>query len=173
MNHMKKLPKILLLLCAFFIFTPKMTQAATLKINTIGTVDVSSLSLGSTLKTYTYAGGTFELAGIASPSASVSIVIDDVTKTATSDTLGAWSSLISSLTTGAHSVTVSSGVESLDFTLTIGSASASATSSSTTTSSSSTTTTLPASGSIETTILVFSMGILALGLGFLLKFKDA
>lgn len=172
---MKKLSFILLSVFLSLLFLAVQPAiAAELTITKIGTVDVSSLDLGDTLKTYTYSGGTFEMAGTASPSATVSIVVDDVTKTATTDSLGNWTSLISSLTTGVHDFSLSSNLDNLDFALTIGSASATGTggattSASTSTTSARTTSTLPEAGSLSVSILTLAAAMLVFGLGVVLK----
>jgi len=174
---MKKLSIFLISFLAMLVLVVSPALAASLQVTNLGTTDVSSLDLGGALKTYTYSGGTFELAGTASPSAVVSIVIDDVTKTATSDSLGNWSSLISSLSTGNHDFAISSNTESLDFILTVGSSTESATGTGGTTTTASTsstsTTTLPEAGSLSTSIFTLFLAMLSLGLGTMLANRKA
>lgn len=163
---------ILTAFAAFLCLAPQ-AQAAGLTITKIGTINVTGLGLGSTLKTYTYNGGTFELAGTGSPSATVSIVIDDVTRTATVTSAGTWTDLISSVTTGAHAMKVTSNLESLSFTLNVGSASATATPTPTLTSTATTSVTtkggLPVSGGLQDTLLLVAGGLALFGLGVTLK----
>jgi hypothetical protein len=167
-----------LLAFAISLFLAVPAFAATLSITRIGTTDVSSLGLGTTLKNYTYAGTTFEMAGTASPSSTVSIVVDDVTRTATADTTGAWSDLLSSILVGSHAVKVTSGTSSLSFTLNISSASATtATPSSTTTATASSVAAttkggLPVSGGVEDTMLVLAAAALIFGLGITVKARS-
>mgnify|MGYP003592353628 CR=1 FL=1 len=168
-----------LLAFAISLFLAVPAFAATLSITRIGTTDVSSLGLGTTLKNYTYAGTTFEMAGTASPSSTVSIVVDDVTRTATADTTGAWSDLLSSILVGSHAVKVTSGTSSLSFTLNISSASATttATTSSTTTATASSVAAttkggLPVSGGVEDTMLVLAAAALIFGLGITVKARS-
>ena len=168
-DHMKKLLTILLaVFMASFLFSQPVS-AADLQLLRIGTTDISNLDLGGTLKAYTYSGGTFELAGVASTSAIVSIVVDDVTKTVTSDSLGNWTSLISSLTSGEHQFDISSDNQTLDFTLTIGSSASSTLTSTTSTSTSSTT--LPEAGAVSVSFLTIIGAMLSMGLGLMLSSK--
>ena len=168
---MKKLLTILLaVFMASFLFSQPVS-AADLQLLRIGTTDISNLDLGGSLKAYTYSGGTFELAGVASASAIVSIVVDDVTKTVTSDSLGNWTSLISSLTSGEHQFDISSDDQTLDFTLTIGSSASSTLTSTTSTSTSTSSTTLPEAGAVSVSFLTIIGAMLSMGLGLMLSSK--
>lgn len=173
---MKKISSTILLLffaCTLSLAMASKVLAASLSITKVGTTDVSNLGLGSTLKTYTYTGGTFELAGLASPSATVSVIVDDVTQTATANATGVWTELISSLTMGSHEVALTSNSESLSFTLNIATASSqTATATPTVTVATvSSTSTLAAAGSVGNTFIVFSAAMLLIGLGITIKAK--
>lgn len=172
---MKKLLSAFLLpalILSLSLLTVRQVLAAGFAITRIGTIDVSNLGLGSTLKSYSYTGGTFELAGTASPAATVSIIIDDVTQTTTTDSTGKWTELISSLTLGSHNLSLTSGGEALDFTLNIASATATPTTSTTaTTTSATSSSTLPAAGSTGNTFFLLSVAALLLGLGLTLRAK--
>jgi hypothetical protein len=166
---MKKfLISFICLLVIFPLLFSNKVQAAALEITGLGTIDVSDLDLGGSLKSYTYSGGTFALTGLASPSAIISVGIDDLTQTATADAEGSWSTLISSLTNGEHQFDISSNTETLDFVLTIGSA---ATTSGETETVATSSTTLPTAGSITTNILFLAFAILSVGLGLTIKAK--
>jgi len=136
-----------------------------LEITNLGAMDVTGLGLGSSLKSYTYSNGTFELLGLASPSATISINIDEVIQTATADDTGLWSTLVSSLTEGQHQFNLSSGEETLDFVLTVGLSNWNGTVNEATEGA---TGTLPAAGSISASILFFAFALLSVGLGLVL-----
>jgi hypothetical protein len=158
----------LLVICSLLFV--KKVSASSLQITGLGSIDVSDLDLGGSLKSYTYSGGTFELVGLASSSATLSILIDDATQTATADAEGAWTSLISTLSEGNHQFNLESGTETLDFVLTIGDvAEATGTEEATT---SSTDSTLPEAGSTTMTILFLALAMLSIGLGFTLQAKQ-
>jgi hypothetical protein len=158
-----------LLLILPLIFAKKVS-AASLEITALGTMDVSDLNLGSSLKSYTYSGGTFELTGLASPSAIISVTVDDTTQTATADEEGGWSTLISSLAEGQHQFDLSSEGESLDFVLTVGlNATEEAETESATTSSE----TLPEAGSTLTSMIFLAFAMLSVGLGLTIKAKQS
>jgi hypothetical protein len=163
--------KILITIVFLFIIFPlffiQKASASSLQITGLGSMDVSGLDLGGSLKSYTYSNGTFNLVGLASPSASISIVIDDVTQTATADAEGSWSNSVSSLIEGDHQFSLLSGDEELDFVLTIGST-VEATGSEEATGTSET---LPAAGSITTSIIFLALALLSVGLGFAIQTK--
>jgi len=165
--------KILISLIAFLIIFPILfttkVKAAALQITGLGTMDVTGLDLGGSLTTYTYSGGTFALAGLASPSAVVSVTIDDVSQTATADEEGSWSTLISSLTEGEHQFNISSNTETLDFVLTIGTSATSGETAEVATTSS----TLPEAGSTTASILFLAFAMLSIGLGLTIKAKQS
>lgn len=165
--------KILISLIAFLIIFPILfttkVKAAALQITGLGTMDVTGLDLGGSLTTYTYSGGTFALAGLASPSAVVSVTIDDVSQTATADEEGSWSTLISSLTEGEHQFNISSNAETLDFVLTIGTSVTGGETAEVATTSS----TLPEAGSTTASILFLAFAMLSIGLGLTIKAKQS
>lgn len=159
-----------LLLFAFPLLFFQKVLASSLQITGLGAMDVSDLDLGGSLKSYTYSGGTFELTGLASPSATISILINDSTQTATADAEGGWTNLVSSLAEGEHQFNLESGDEALDFVLTIGEPAEATESEEATVSS--TDDALPEAGSTTTTILFLALAMLSIGLGFTLQAKQ-
>jgi len=171
MGNMKRvLISFICLLIIFPLFFSSEVKAAALQITGIGAMDVSNLDLGGSLKDYTYSGGTFALTGLASPSAVISITIDDSTRTATADQEGGWSTLISSLTEGEHQFDLSAEVETLDFVLTIGSDGTSSGDLEVVATTS--TSTLPDAGSTTTSMLFLAFAMLSIGLGLTLRAKQ-
>lgn len=166
---------LICLLIIFPFFFSKKVMAASLQLTGLGTVNVTGLNLGSSLKTYTYSGGTFALSGLASPSATISVHINDTTQTATADAEGGWSTLVSALTEGQHQFSLTSGTEALDFILTIGEASTVSTESTTggVSTTAATTSTLPTAGSTLTTILFSALAMLSVGLGLTFRAKQS
>jgi hypothetical protein len=144
--------------------------ASSLQITGLGATDVSELDLGGSLKSYTYSGGTFELTGLASPSASILISIDDLVQPATADAEGGWTSLISALAEGNYQLYLESEDEVLDFVLTVGEATGATESEEATISSAENA--LPEAGSTTTTILFLALAMLSIGLGFTLQAKQ-
>ncbi|MFA6814142.1 MAG: LPXTG cell wall anchor domain-containing protein [Candidatus Pacebacteria bacterium] len=169
---MKKfLISLISLLIVFPLLFSTKVKAAALQITGLGTLDLTGLDLGGSLKTYTYSGGTFALTGLASPSATISVIIDDSTQTATADEEGGWSTLLSSLTEGKHQLNLASGAETLDFVLTVGaegSESAEVEASATTS-----TKTLPAAGSTTNSLLFLAFAMLSVGLGLIIRAKQS
>lgn len=173
---MKKiLISLICLLIVFPFFFSKKVMAASLQVTGLGTVNVTGLNLGSSLKTYTYSGGTFALSGLASPSATISVHINSTTQTAIADAEGGWSTLVSSLTEGQHQFSLTSGSEALDFILTIGEASTASGESTTSGVSTTATTssTLPTAGSPLTSILFLALAMLSVGLGLTFRAKQS
>ncbi|HNV44944.1 MAG TPA: hypothetical protein PLX28_01120 [Candidatus Woesebacteria bacterium] len=169
---MKKIVICLIsLLIIFPLFFSSKVRAAALQITAIGTMDVSNLDLGGSLKEYNYSGGTFALTGLASPSAVISITIDDLTRTATADEEGSWSTLISSLSEGEHQFDLSTATETLDFVLTIGNSSTASGNLETVATTS--TTTLPNAGSTTVSLLFLAVAMLSIGLGLTLRAKQS
>ncbi len=166
--------KILICLISLMIIFPLFFQskvrAAALQITAIGTIDVADLDLGGSLKSYSYSGGTFALTGLASPSAVISITIDDLTRTAAADQEGSWSTLISSLSEGEHQFDLSTNEETLDFVLTIGTDGT--TSGELETTATTSTSTLPSAGSTSTSVLFLAFAMLSIGLGLTLRAKQ-
>ena len=163
----KYLIGLISLLVIFPLLFSSKVMAAALQITGLGAMDVTGLDLGGNLKNYTYSGGTFELTGLASPSAIISVSINDVTQTATADQEGGWSTLVSSLVAGQHRFDLTSNEEALDFVLTIG---VDATGGEEATIA--TTTALPEAGSTTTSILFLALAMLSVGLGLAFKAKQ-
>lgn len=155
----------------FFVCSASLAQA--LELTRIGTTDLTGQGIGSTVSAYTYDLRSFSLYGkTVEASKSVSVKIDDVTYSATSNASGEWSTYLSNLTYDTHQVTVSaSGETSLNFNLTISSASATTTPTPTptTTATTSTTTkggdTLPEAGVLDNTFFLSALAMLTFGVG--------
>jgi len=165
----------LVFIAIFFASSARAAQAA-LELTKIGTTDLTGQGIGSTVSAYTYSLRSFSLYGNSTASSSVSIKIDDVTYSATANSLGAWSTYLSNLTYDDHAVTISSaGQTSLNFTLTISSTSAAptptATPTSTTTKGGTTSSTLPQAGALENTFILAALAMLLIGLGVTVKYR--
>jgi hypothetical protein len=161
---MKKITKIALL---FFLFLSlvliKPVFASALTIDAIGGND-SIVGLGSTVKTYDTTLTSFTVRGTASPSAEVRVALGDLNNNTAADSLGSWGVNFSDVAYGNNNLVVSSAGESLDLVVNVSEVASMSTPSAKTT--------LPESGALENTIIIFALGILALGLGLSLKFKN-
>lgn len=154
------------------LFTSRV-MASSLQITGLGAMDVTGLDLGGTLKSYTYSGGTFELTGLASPSAIINIRIDDLTQTATADEEGGWSTLVSSLAEGEHQFELTSNEEALDFVLTVGlnAVEGEETIDGEEVTTMTTTEGLPEAGTTSISILFLALAMLSVGMGLAFKAK--
>lgn len=165
--------KIFFLLSSFFFLTlllPSAVQA--LELTKIGTTDLTGKGIGSTVSAYTYNLRSFSLYGLSAASSSVAIKIDDVTYNATANADGEWSTYLSNLTYDDHVAVISAPSEtSLNFTLTISSASATPTATPTA-AVISTTSALPSAGATENTFLIAAFALLSIGLGITIKYRD-
>lgn len=175
MNSMRKILRISALVTLLLLLKTNIAHAAALLLERIGTETVTS----QTMTQWTNYGTRPSFSGSATPGAVVSIQIDDIVDTAEADETGYWSFLPFSLTYGAHDFHLSSGTESLVFTLNIASQSGSTTATPTptlkagvtpTSSASSTTSTttkggldedeeLPVSGSMSATAFLVISGL--------------
>lgn len=166
--------KIFFLLSFLFVtlFFPSAVRA--LELTKIGTTDLTGKGIGSTVSAYTYNLRSFSLYGLSNASSSVAIKIDDVTYNATANEDGEWSTYLSNLTYDDHVAVISAPSEtSLNFTLTISSASAIPTASPTTTATTTTTKgDLPNAGTTENTFLLAALALLSIGLGVAIKYRD-
>ncbi len=142
---MKKILSLFIFLLSFWLVV-KPVMAATLSLDAIGEDSVE----GTVFTSWTYADVNPILMGKASPNASVSIKIDDLTNTVTADTSGEWTFIPTTLTDGTYTIIITSGVESMTFDLSIG-ATSTTTSSSTTTSTTTTTPTAIPTTKVSTT----------------------
>ncbi len=158
----KKLLALAVLVLSLTLVSPAF--AAGLAVTSIGNLDTSS---GTFYNAWWYTQENPILSGTAAPSASVSVSIDGVAATTTANTLGTWSYTPTTLITGNHTVLITSGTETVSFSIEIGSeaGTASVTTIPLNTSTSSGTTTLPDSGVGIFTILAAAGGMLALGFG--------
>jgi len=154
------------------LFFPSAVRA--LELTKIGTTDLTGKGIGSTVSAYTYNLRSFSLYGLSNASSSVAIKIDDVTYNATANEDGEWSTYLSNLTYDDHVTVISAPSEtSLNFTLTISSASAIPTASPTTTATTTTTKgDLPNAGTTENTFLLAALALLSIGLGVAIKYRD-
>ena len=141
-----------ILFLSFLVVSTSGVLAAEFAVTKIGTLTVDSDDLDEI--TYTNSSVTF--AGTASPSASVSVEIDTLSKSVTATTLGNWT-YTTTLANGDHDVTFESGDEIIAFTLTIDEPTAA------TTSSKGATT--PVSGNGLPTFLILLSGIVTIFLG--------
>lgn len=163
----RKLLAGLAVFCLALLLSVNVALAATLNLNSIGGVSTGT----GTLTTFTTTRTNPTFLGTAAPDATVDIKIDDLTVAVTADTAGAWSYTPTALTEGAHSVEISSNLESLSFTLTVDAdgTSGTSTSSATTTkggdSTASAQAQLPKSGAVENTMLVIAGGVALIGAG--------
>lgn len=181
---MKKILSIFLAIVCLLL-SVKTIAAATLTLDSIGEDSVADTVFTS----WTYETANPIFTGTAAAGASVSIKIDDLINTVAAATDGEWTFIPTTLLDGTYSILITSGVESMSFDLTIGSATSSTTtttstttstaSATTSTSSASTTgvgmggasesTTLPQTGSVEQTFLILSVGMLLTGFGLMIK----
>jgi hypothetical protein len=161
---MKKIIKAAQLFLSFILlFFISATSVSALTIDSIGGDD-SIEGLGSTVKTYNTTLTTFTVAGTASPSTEVRVAIGDLNNNTAADTLGNWGVNFSGVSYGDNDLVVSSGGETLDLVVTVAEVAS--------VSTASTTTTLPEAGALENTLMIFAFGILTLGLGMAIKFRN-
>lgn len=167
--------KIFFLLSFLFLTLFSTSEVRALELTKMGTTDLTGKGIGSTVFAYTYNLRSFSLYGLSNASSSVAIKIDDVTYNATANEDGEWSTYLSNLTYDDHVAVISAPSEtSLNFTLTISSASAVPTASPTTTATTKTSTTsaLPSAGATENTFLIVALALLSIGLGVAIKYRD-
>lgn len=142
--------------------------AATLTLQNIGASSVG----GQHISSWTYTGSANPVfSGTADPDAAVTIAIDDASGSATADSTGNWSYTPTTLTTeGTHQVTITSGDQTLAFTLALspsmaatgGSAADDATISGTTKGG---VDELPVSGGLEDTLKLVGVGLYLIVMG--------
>lgn len=165
---MKKILSILFFLLLSTVFVGNVI-AASLALSSVGT----SSTAGLTFSTWTHEGENPVLIGEATSGASVSIKVDDLTSTVTADASGEWTYTPTTLIVGTYQITITSGVESIAFTLNITDGVASTTGTIAPTIDtgkggvSTETETLPESGSAEQTLLLLTGGLLLLGFGLM------
>ncbi len=135
--------------------------ATGLAVTSIGNLDTST---GTFYNAWWYTKENPTLSGTAGANATVTVDIDGNLYTTTADTLGNWSYTPTTLTTGNHTVTVTSGTETVSFSLEIGSDTSTA---GTATSPTPTTapTTLPDSGVGSITVFMILGALVATGVG--------
>lgn len=157
------LPIVLCVFSLIVLVHPMLVSAAGQLLLKIGNSTITNQAITS----WSYTSVNPQFSGIVEPLAGVNIQIDAVADTASADATGAWSYQPLTLDAGEHNVTISSGAESMAFTLTIVSSGSATTTTTTTTSTSQTSTTsaMPVTGSTETTLFLVAIGMLTLGSG--------
>lgn len=167
--------KILSLLLTTLLFVTSASAAQALELTKIGNTDLTGKGIGSTVSAYTYTLRSFSLYGTSTASSSVAVKVDDVTYSATANESGQWSTYLSNLTYDAHDVNISStGQTSLDFTLTIATATTDTTTTSTTstTKGGTTSSTLPSAGVMDNTFILAAAAMFLIGLGVTVKYRS-
>lgn len=145
-----------ILLSVFLLAAP--IYAASLSLTAIGNVDTSGKN---GVKTWYYTSSFPKLAGTGAANADVLIKVGNISGTAKADASGNWSwQTTQDFTQGENQVTITSGTETLSFTLVIGQAGPNETASSGTKGGE-----LPKAGVVEWTILGSVLGLLFIGLG--------
>lgn len=138
--------------------------AATLTLQNIG---VSSVG-GRRISSWTYMGSNPTFSGTADPSAQVTVTIADAAGTATADASGAWSYKPTTLTAeGTYPVVITSGDQTLQFTLGISpySGAATGTASAGASKGGVTPEELPVSGSVGETLKLIALGLGLIAMG--------
>jgi len=165
----------LLLAVLFLLLSVSSVLAATLQLNGIGT----SSTEGKTFTEWWYSGENPQFVGDASASAEVTLTVNDAFNTVTADVNGAWVWTPVSLLEGDHTVSITSGTESIDFTLHISTGSAT-TPTPTATPSGETkggiggateSGELLETGAVEQTIALIGGGMALIGIGMVAKVK--
>jgi len=113
---MTKLPIIIITL-VLTLFTAQVAFAAGFSLTYIGTLATN----GAKYNHWWYTVANPTLKGTATASTAVTVTIDSVASSVTSDAAGVWTFVPTTLTNGDHQVSLSSGGETIAFTLTIGS----------------------------------------------------
>ena len=160
---MKHLFKYLLIVCFTLIMSVSIALAASLAVTSIGGVAVSG-----TITSFTTTDTTPTMIGTAAADATVDITIDDLIVAVAADTDGDWSYTPTILTEGDHSVEIASNLETLSFTLTVGSGTTTTSTESSTTSKGGVSTSsgeLPTAGTAENTVILIAAGMFLMGLG--------
>lgn len=117
MNMKNFLPKALLIGLAVLVFSANSALAASLTLTKIGALDVGTKKLSGQ---WWYTSTNPTLYGAAGESATVTINIDGTEGSANADSSGNWQFYSDKLTNGNHTVAISSGGESMSFSLNIG-----------------------------------------------------
>lgn len=152
------------LLCVFL--TVHTVSAYTL--DKIGTSTVTS----QTFTYWTYYGQNPAFEGTASPSATVTVGIDDNTYSVTTGQDGSWRYVPSTLTGGTYAIDISGDNQSSTFTLFISTQSAE-TKGGTTPTATVSATTLPQTGAFEMTLALVAAGLASIGAGVVLQTQRA
>jgi|GEM_PF-1638879 hypothetical protein len=150
---MKKYLRLIMLLSMTFLLRVSCVEAYDLTLTNIGSVS----TLGTDYSLTSYTGGVPTFVGTASPSAQVSVKIKTLLSSVVASTSGVWQFVPSSLDQGDSLIVISSGTQSITFTLRFN-ATASATLSAVPTS-------LPDESTLPS-VGVWQYYILAVGIGF-------
>ncbi len=153
---------VIFLLSAHFLSSTHPIYAGTFQLTDIGDMPTN----GHAYAQWWYTNGNPVLKGTTTASTAVTITVDGTANTAQSDASGAWSYALSGLADGDHAIALSSDAGNYSFTLTIGEdlptgISAPAASD------------VPVAGSVETTLLLTTLGIVILGSGVFLARRNA
>lgn len=134
-KHMKK--GLLALAFSIVFFTASLASTAMVSAAALEVTSIGGISTGGSLTTWTHEGFNPLLVGTASASASISIDIDSVVESTMSAADGSWSFKPTTLSSaGSYEVAISSGSQSVLFTLAIAEAQSSTASTTSTTSGS-------------------------------------
>lgn len=165
---------LLPVLVALFLLTQSTVLVAALTLNNIGTSTVTG-----TISTWSYTGRNPALSGTATPSETVTVNVQNTNHSVTADTGGNWSYIPTDLITdGAHPISITSGGQTISFTLNLTNAAGlTATSSGTTTTTSTISgqpvlpNELPQTGAAQETMLLLAggLGLISGGLFFYWK----
>ncbi len=159
-----------------FLSASAISAATVLKLNSIGTSDTED----KTFTEWWYTGTNPQFVGEASPSASVTLTVDDSINIVTADVNGEWLWTPTALLEGDYAIDITSELESITFTLHLASSSATPTPTVAATDSGETkggvggateSGELPVTGAIEQTIILIGGGMALLGLGMMAKVK--
>lgn len=160
MKHLLSSAGLVLLLSLF--------HTATILAVTLDTIGSSATTNGDPGSTWYYTSENPLLTGTAAANSSVTVAIDGTDYPVTADASGNWSLVPTTLTDGAHSVTVTGDGQTLSFTLNIGQ-SVPTQSSTPSAQASGSATTLPVSGTLENTLFLFGAGSIFVGGGWWLS----
>lgn len=138
---LKKIGFLFVLFIAFFIILGNKKVEAAFTLTSIGTSTISS----QTITTWSYASLRPTFRGTTGPSGSITITIDSVAVLVSADSAGSWVyTPAADLTVGSHTVSITDGLTTMNFTLSL---------------TAPTTSTLPKTGGISTTIYLITGGL--------------
>lgn len=136
-------------------------HAAGFQLESIGSLDTT----GYQYPEWWYSGDNPTLSGTASPNATITVTINDTPQTVTADANGTWSAP-TTLTTGDHTIILTSDSGNYTFTLHIGSAMPEGV-------GTPSAMTQPVAGNLEVTLAIFAIGTILLASGLKLAHKKS